>query len=937
MPAHHPPVLSADSQRVAVSGVNSAFEGESGAEYVGSAFGGFSEYFRNKKVKLQNLDAHIFGSDGGRGDRPAIFKGCIVHVNGYTKPSNIEIHKLVVLYGGVYYQYMDGKTSVTHIVASSLTPKKMVEFARYRIVKPEWITESIEAGRLLPWHDYRVIQNAESQMQLDTVRKSRHSSPDSTQPTTLDNSNTAPVTAPDIVPDTILDTAQDTEPITNTKAMTAEEYNAHLLSDPNVRKSTVLNPDFLKTYYGQSRLHHLSTWKADLKVKIQNKILSATGHGNKVDITAKQRIVFHVDFDCFFASIALRSHPHLVDKPVCVGHGGNQNSEVASCNYVARKFGVRNGMWMHRAKDLCPELQCLPYEFDAYEEASAHLYNTLIETGARKIEAVSIDEALLDMTNICWSENEDSYEKALQIAQGIRNRVFELTKCNVSVGIGANILQAKVAIKKAKPAGQYCIRPEDATRLICDLKVDDLPGVGYSIHGQLKDKLNISTVGEVLQVPKAKLQEVVGAKTGDKLCLYAQGLDNRQVGEVSIRKSVSAEVNWGVRFENKSQLDTFLCSLAGELCSRLAKLSLVGTNLTLKVYKRAANAPLEPAKYLGCGQCDAFSRSTSLSSATRDAELLTQQALMLNEKLGIEVCEIRGLGLQMTKLSSDVPSVTEFRDGKQQTISFHVKQTDYEKQDKTDKPEKPAEHDDLKKKTIKPVARFPSESSLDPDVLAELPPEIVAEIEAQYNTKPVESRPARMKFKSLKQNSHKPVLAKQTSTEDELQYLDIDESVLNELPSNIRAEILHLKQEHQAVPPRTTPARIKHSFTPRPVPTFQGQSQVPALRQLLHTWISCSVADHVGPDEDDVALLEKYLDRVVCEEKNLSKAVELVKWVRFVSESALNATIADAKGADAKNETKVGILFEWLDLFERLRSLVLKVSEKRGVFNVQFD
>jgi DNA repair protein REV1 len=45
-------------------------------------------------------------------------------------------------------QYLDGKTTVTHIIASNPTPKKKIEFRRYRIVKPAWVVDSVKAGRL---------------------------------------------------------------------------------------------------------------------------------------------------------------------------------------------------------------------------------------------------------------------------------------------------------------------------------------------------------------------------------------------------------------------------------------------------------------------------------------------------------------------------------------------------------------------------------------------------------------------------------------------------------------------------------------------------------------------------------------------------------------------------------------------------------------------
>jgi DNA repair protein REV1 len=137
------------------------FDGdEGGEEYKGSAFGGFTDYFRRKKIKLQNLDADIRSQAG---DKPPIFKGVVAHVNGYTQPSLNDLHTLIVQYGGGFMQYLDGKTTVTHIIASSLTPKKVVEFRRYRIVKPAWVVDSIQAGKLLPWNEYRVVDEGEKQ------------------------------------------------------------------------------------------------------------------------------------------------------------------------------------------------------------------------------------------------------------------------------------------------------------------------------------------------------------------------------------------------------------------------------------------------------------------------------------------------------------------------------------------------------------------------------------------------------------------------------------------------------------------------------------------------------------------------------------------------------------------------------------------------------
>jgi DNA repair protein REV1 len=139
------------------------FNDEDGEEYAGSKFGGFTDYFRRKKIKLQNLDAELRSQTE---DNPPIFRGIVAHVNGYTQPSLADLHKLIVSYGGGFMQYLDGKTTVTHVIASNLTPKKKVEFARYRIVKPAWIVDSIAAGKILPWEGYRVVDEGEKQKVL---------------------------------------------------------------------------------------------------------------------------------------------------------------------------------------------------------------------------------------------------------------------------------------------------------------------------------------------------------------------------------------------------------------------------------------------------------------------------------------------------------------------------------------------------------------------------------------------------------------------------------------------------------------------------------------------------------------------------------------------------------------------------------------------------
>lgn len=75
-------VLDKNSSQVRKRIENHSFDDEEGEEYEGSKFNGFGDYFRRKKIKLQNLDATMRAES----DKPQIFKGIVAHVTGYTQP-----------------------------------------------------------------------------------------------------------------------------------------------------------------------------------------------------------------------------------------------------------------------------------------------------------------------------------------------------------------------------------------------------------------------------------------------------------------------------------------------------------------------------------------------------------------------------------------------------------------------------------------------------------------------------------------------------------------------------------------------------------------------------------------------------------------------------------------------------------------------------------
>jgi DNA repair protein REV1 len=64
-------------------------------------------------------------------------------------------------------------------------------------------------------------------------------------------------------------------------------------------------------------------------------------------------------------------------------------------------------------------------------------------------------------------------------------------------------------------------------------------------------------------------QEWFGVATGEMLHNFSQGLDVTQLESVPDRKSIGVEVNWGIRFTDKSKAMRFFTFVCAELASRI--------------------------------------------------------------------------------------------------------------------------------------------------------------------------------------------------------------------------------------------------------------------------------------------------------------------------------------------------------------------------------
>merc|ERR1719375_1819484 len=109
-----------------------------------------------KEAKLRVQFAKKRAAVAGAGEG-GIFRGVVIHVNGYTTPSHSELKDLMAEHGGSFENYFSS-ARVTHVICANLTDAKLKQHQKEKnpvpVVHPNWVVESIRAGRLLPFAKY---------------------------------------------------------------------------------------------------------------------------------------------------------------------------------------------------------------------------------------------------------------------------------------------------------------------------------------------------------------------------------------------------------------------------------------------------------------------------------------------------------------------------------------------------------------------------------------------------------------------------------------------------------------------------------------------------------------------------------------------------------------------------------------------------------------
>ncbi|MEZ8018680.1 DNA polymerase IV [Vibrio splendidus] len=247
----------------------------------------------------------------------------------------------------------------------------------------------------------------------------------------------------------------------------------------------------------------------------------------------KVRKIIHVDMDCFYAAVEMRDNPSYRNRPLAVGGHEKQRGVLSTCNYEARKFGIRSAMPTGKALQLCPNLLVVPGRMSVYVEISKKI-REIFSRYTSIIEPLSLDEAFLDVT-----DSKQCHGSATLIAEAIRHDIWNELNLTASAGIAPIKFLAKVASDMNKPNGQFVIPPQDVQAMIDELPLEKIPGVG-KVSIEKLHQAGFFTCKDIKESDYRDLLLRFG-RQGASLWKRSHGIDDREVVIERERKSVGVE------------------------------------------------------------------------------------------------------------------------------------------------------------------------------------------------------------------------------------------------------------------------------------------------------------------------------------------------------------------------------------------------------------
>lgn len=345
---------------------------------------------------------------------------------------------------------------------------------------------------------------------------------------------------------------------------------------------------------------------------------------------------FLVDMNAFFAAVEQRCNPLLVGKPVLVCGDPKRRTVVAACSYEARPYGVKSGMPLQQALDLCPAAVLVEGNPAKYVDTAKRLHKIFLEF-TPEMEVFSIDEVFLRFS---------SSADPLSTARDIKKRIREQEGLTCSIGIAENKMLAKLAAGLEKPDGLVWIKPEQVEGLLKDMPVEKMPGIGDKTAAHLKT-MGVETLGQLAACPETDLTRLFGNFGGQFLHHAGLGRDTAPISpfyEEPIIKSMGHNYTLPKDTYDLALIKAHLHRLAEMVGRRIREERFIGR--TVRLTLTFGGQPYH--------KLCSITRHLTVNESLFDGSDIYRVALKIFGRVGLNGKPVRMLGVSLASLRKGV-------------------------------------------------------------------------------------------------------------------------------------------------------------------------------------------------------------------------------------------------------------------------------------------
>jgi DNA polymerase-4 len=276
-----------------------------------------------------------------------------------------------------------------------------------------------------------------------------------------------------------------------------------------------------------------------------------------------QRAIALLDMNAFFASVEQRDFPSLLGQPVAITNG-MRGSCIITCSYEARAFGIKTGMRLKQAYQLCPHLLQRPTRPEVYAKVSRNIMHSLLNI-CPDIEVFSVDEAFVDITSC-----QKLYGSPEQAARELKQAVYRASGLLCSLGLSGDKTTAKYAAKLNKPDGFTVIAPWQARSALQHVPVTELCGIAEGIGGFLNSH-GVHYCGDMEKLPISVLSRRFG-NLGRRIWYMCQGADPEPLHpDVAAPKSIGHGKIMPPNTRDRGTVLTYLQHMCSKVGTRMRR------------------------------------------------------------------------------------------------------------------------------------------------------------------------------------------------------------------------------------------------------------------------------------------------------------------------------------------------------------------------------